>query len=70
MGAAKVLGQESAVNITLGLHVIRKSVDHGTAFDIAGTGQANERSLFEAIKQAIQLATVGLRLIETLAKTC
>jgi len=58
-GPVKVLGLESGVNITLGLPVIRTSVDHGTAFDIAGTGQANERSLLEAINQAIQLATVG-----------
>lgn len=58
-GPVKVLGLESGVNITLGLPVIRTSVDHGTAFDIAGTGQADERSLLEAINQAIQLATAG-----------
>ncbi len=58
-GPVKVLGLESGVNITLGLPVIRTSVDHGTAFDIAGTGQADERSLLEAINQAIQLATVA-----------
>jgi len=58
-GPVKVLGLESGVNITLGLPVIRTSVDHGTAFDIAGTGQADERSLLEAVNQAIQLATVG-----------
>jgi len=58
-GPVKVLGLESGVNITLGLPVIRTSVDHGTAFDIAGTGQADERSLLEALNQAIQLATVG-----------
>ncbi|HEV2708796.1 MAG TPA: 4-hydroxythreonine-4-phosphate dehydrogenase PdxA [Edaphobacter sp.] len=56
-GPIKVLGLESGVNITLGLPVIRTSVDHGTAFDIAGTGKADERSLLEAINQAIQLAT-------------
>jgi 4-hydroxythreonine-4-phosphate dehydrogenase len=39
----------SGVNITLGLPIIRTSVDHGTAFDIAGRGFANERSLIEAI---------------------
>lgn len=52
----KVLGIEAGVNITVGLPVIRTSVDHGTAFDIAGTGQADERSMLEALRQAIQLA--------------
>jgi 4-hydroxythreonine-4-phosphate dehydrogenase len=46
----------SGVNITLGLPVIRTSVDHGTAFDIAGTGVANEESLIEAIDYAVRLA--------------
>jgi 4-phospho-D-threonate 3-dehydrogenase / 4-phospho-D-erythronate 3-dehydrogenase len=46
----------SGVNITLGLPVIRTSVDHGTAFDIAGKGSANEDSLIEAIDYALQLA--------------
>jgi 4-hydroxythreonine-4-phosphate dehydrogenase len=46
----------SGVNITLGLPVIRTSVDHGTAFDIAGTGKASETSLIEAIDYALQLA--------------
>jgi 4-hydroxythreonine-4-phosphate dehydrogenase len=46
----------SGVNITLGLPVIRTSVDHGTAFDIAGKGVANEESLIEAIDYAMRLA--------------
>ena len=46
----------SGVNITLGLPVIRTSVDHGTAFDIAGKGIANEESLIEAIDYAERLA--------------
>jgi 4-phospho-D-threonate 3-dehydrogenase / 4-phospho-D-erythronate 3-dehydrogenase len=46
----------SGVNITLGLPVIRTSVDHGTAFDIAGRGIANEESLIEAIDYAEKLA--------------
>jgi len=54
-GPVKVLGLESGVNITLGLPVIRTSVDHGTAFDIAGTGKADERSMLEAIRQAVEL---------------
>jgi len=55
-GPVKVLGLEAGVNITIGLPVIRTSVDHGTAFDIAGTGKADERSLLEALRQAIELA--------------
>jgi 4-hydroxythreonine-4-phosphate dehydrogenase len=46
----------SGVNITLGLPIIRTSVDHGTAFDIAGKGIANEQSLIEAIEYAQLLA--------------
>jgi 4-phospho-D-threonate 3-dehydrogenase / 4-phospho-D-erythronate 3-dehydrogenase len=56
LGPVKVLGLESGVNITVGLPVIRTSVDHGTAFDIAGTGQADERSLLTAIEAAIALS--------------
>ena len=52
----KVLGLEAGVNITIGLPVVRTSVDHGTAFDIAGTGVADERSIIEAIRQAAELA--------------
>jgi 4-phospho-D-threonate 3-dehydrogenase / 4-phospho-D-erythronate 3-dehydrogenase len=55
-GPVKVLGLDEGVNITVGLPVIRTSVDHGTAFDIAGTGRADERSMLAAIKQAIELA--------------
>ncbi len=47
----------SGVNITLGLPIIRTSVDHGTAFDIAGKGIANEQSLVEAIEYAERLAS-------------
>jgi 4-hydroxythreonine-4-phosphate dehydrogenase len=46
----------SGVNITLGLPIIRTSVDHGTAFDIAGKGVANEQSLVEAIEYAERLS--------------
>jgi 4-hydroxythreonine-4-phosphate dehydrogenase len=52
----KVLGLEAGVNITVGLPIIRTSVDHGTAFDIAGKGIVDELSLKEAIRQAIELA--------------
>lgn len=58
-GPVKVLGLESGVNITIGLPVVRTSVDHGTAFDIAGTGKADERSMIQALLQAIELASVA-----------
>ena len=57
-GPVKVLGVEHGVNITVGLPVIRTSVDHGTAFDIAGKGTVDERSMLEALRQGIDLATV------------
>jgi 4-hydroxythreonine-4-phosphate dehydrogenase len=50
----------SGVNVTLGLPIIRTSVDHGTAFDIAGQGIASENSLLEAIDYAIKLSGTGL----------
>lgn len=56
-GPVKVLGLEAGVNVTVGLDVIRTSVDHGTAFDIAGKGIADEGSMVEAMRQAIELAT-------------
>lgn len=56
-GPVKVLGLENGVNITLGLPVIRTSVDHGTAFDIAGTGRADEGSLLTALRAAARLAS-------------
>jgi 4-phospho-D-threonate 3-dehydrogenase / 4-phospho-D-erythronate 3-dehydrogenase len=55
-GPVKILGLEAGVNITVGLPVIRTSVDHGTAFDIAGTGRADEGSMIEALRQATVLA--------------
>ncbi len=50
----KALCFDQAVNTTLGLPIIRTSVDHGTALDIAGLGHANPNSLFEAIKLAVK----------------
>ncbi|PRX47037.1 4-hydroxythreonine-4-phosphate dehydrogenase [Prauserella shujinwangii] len=55
-GPVKVLGIDAGVNITVGLPVIRTSVDHGTAFDIAGTGKAEAGSMIEALRQAAELA--------------
>lgn len=52
----KLLGFFDGVNVTLGLPIIRTSVDHGTAFDIAGTGRADERSMIAAILLAAQMA--------------
>jgi len=51
----KALCFDEAVNTTLGLPIIRTSVDHGTALDIAGEGKANPSSLFEAVKLAKKL---------------
>jgi 4-hydroxy-L-threonine phosphate dehydrogenase PdxA len=55
-GPVKILGIESGVNITVGLPVIRTSVDHGTAFDIAGTGTVQVGSMVEALRQAAQMS--------------
>lgn len=52
----KYAGFGNAINVTLGLPIIRTSVDHGTAFDIAGTGQADASSLIAAIELAAELA--------------
>jgi 4-hydroxythreonine-4-phosphate dehydrogenase len=52
----KALAFDSAINTTLGLPVIRTSVDHGTAFDIAWQGQASANSLVEAVKLAARLS--------------
>ena len=52
----KLLGWRDAVNLTLGLPIVRTSPDHGTAFDIAGKGRADPSSLVAAIHLAIDLA--------------
>jgi 4-hydroxythreonine-4-phosphate dehydrogenase len=51
----KLLAFDSGVNVSIGLPIVRTSVDHGTAFDIAGTGVAREESLLAAIDVAIQM---------------
>ena len=48
------------VNVTLGLPIIRTSVDHGTALSLAGTGQADAGSMKHAIKMATQMASATL----------
>ncbi len=55
-GPVKAMGVEHGVNVTAGLPIVRTSVDHGTAFDIAGTGKADERSMLEALRTAATLA--------------
>jgi 4-hydroxythreonine-4-phosphate dehydrogenase len=58
----KLLAFGQAVNVTLGLPIVRTSVDHGTAFDIAGTGRADPGSMIEAVCLAARLAVArGLR---------
>jgi 4-hydroxythreonine-4-phosphate dehydrogenase len=51
----KMLHFDDGVNITLGLPIIRTSVDHGTAYDLAGTGRASDKSLLAAIRMAVQM---------------
>ena len=51
----KALAFDDAVNVTLGLPVVRTSVDHGTALDLAWTGKANHQSMLAAIHMAVDL---------------
>jgi 4-hydroxythreonine-4-phosphate dehydrogenase len=53
----KHAGFERAVNVTLGLPILRTSPDHGTALDLAGTGRADCGSLAEAVRLASRLAS-------------
>lgn len=55
----KLLDFEGGVNVTLGLPIIRTSVDHGTAFDIAGRGQASTFSFTQALELASQISRKG-----------
>jgi 4-hydroxythreonine-4-phosphate dehydrogenase len=52
----KLLAFDSGVNVSVGLPIVRTSVDHGTAFDIAGTGRASEASMLAALDVAVQMA--------------
>ncbi|MEW6292067.1 MAG: 4-hydroxythreonine-4-phosphate dehydrogenase PdxA [Pseudomonadota bacterium] len=56
LAVLKYAAFDEGINVTLGLPIIRTSVDHGTAFDLAGTGQASPTSLFAAIDAAIDMA--------------
>ena len=60
----KTLAFDSAINITLGLPIVRTSVDHGTALDIAWQNKANPRSLFEAVSLAVRLSGSEGNLVE------
>ena len=53
----KYMGFGTSVNITLGLPIIRTSVDHGTAIDLAGTGKADLGSMLVALQTALTMAT-------------
>ena len=52
----KLIAFGRAVNVTLGLPIVRTSVDHGTAYDIAGKGTADPASMIEAVRLAAKLA--------------
>jgi len=56
LAVLKYAAFEDGINITLGLPIIRTSVDHGTALDLAGSGRADPRSLFAAVDLAAELA--------------
>jgi 4-phospho-D-threonate 3-dehydrogenase / 4-phospho-D-erythronate 3-dehydrogenase len=60
--AAKMMDFEKTVSVTLGLPVLRTSVDHGTAFDIASRGKASAVSMIEAIRAAAEYAVRGVKL--------
>src|SRR5205814_1296138 len=59
--ALKLLSELHAVNISVGLPLVRTSVAHGTAYDIAGKGVADERGLLEAARVAARLVETGKR---------
>lgn len=57
LAVLKFAAFEDGINVTLGLPIVRTSVDHGTALDLAGTGRADPRSLFAAINAAIEMTS-------------
>jgi 4-phospho-D-threonate 3-dehydrogenase / 4-phospho-D-erythronate 3-dehydrogenase len=61
----KLLAFDSGVNVSVGLPIIRTSVDHGTAFDIAGTGVASEESMLAAIDVAVRMVAARARSLTT-----
>jgi 4-hydroxythreonine-4-phosphate dehydrogenase len=63
----KLVGFGEAVNVTLGLPIVRTSVDHGTAYDRAGQRGASARGMFEALRLAAQLSSAGSDVAESSA---
>lgn len=61
---AKLSGFDRSVNVTIGLPIVRASVDHGTAYDIAGTGRASAASLIEAIRYAVRASRSNVAVSE------
>jgi 4-hydroxythreonine-4-phosphate dehydrogenase len=61
LAVLKFAAFEDGINVTLGLPIIRTSVDHGTALDLAGSGRADASSLFAAINAAIEMCSPPLR---------
>ncbi len=59
LAVLKYAAFEDGINVTLGLPIVRTSVDHGTALDLAGSGKASPRSLFAAVDLAVELAQRG-----------
>jgi 4-hydroxythreonine-4-phosphate dehydrogenase len=57
----KTLSFWDGVNVTLGLPIVRTSPDHGTAFEIAGTGKADPRSMIAAVELAAEMADARAR---------
>ena len=57
--ALKTIGFGSSVNLTLGLPIIRSSVDHGTALDIAGSGNVDSGSVEAALELAINISKIS-----------
>jgi 4-hydroxythreonine-4-phosphate dehydrogenase len=55
LAVLKYAAFEDGINVTLGLPIVRTSVDHGTALDLAGSGRADARSLFAAIHAALDM---------------
>ncbi|MCP4643791.1 MAG: 4-hydroxythreonine-4-phosphate dehydrogenase PdxA [bacterium] len=59
--ALKLIAMDEGVNVTLGIPIVRTSVDHGTAYDIAGKGIARENSLLAALRLAALLSSKGVQ---------
>lgn len=65
--ATKTYDFDGTVSVTVGLPILRTSVDHGTAFDIAGTGKANPATMVSAFKAAVRFSSANARIAQTYA---